>query len=179
MALNAVQNDSNNSSGDLRRQSFLKSAASGAVIGYALKWATPILPQEKDDIFVSETTQIEEDAKVAKEEVEAIKNSNPKIKGSDEFVRLYETKKINFTDKSKLESTFSDDLMKLYSRVSSKIKEVKEIGYDNRVTLTKGARPTSIFIALGVGVGIFSALVHNIYVENIKNGISNESLAVI
>lgn len=173
MALDAIQQNSS-SNNDLRRTSFLKSGAIGAVTGYALKYSLPIMLQENDDVFISESAQADADAKVVQEEMQLIKKDSAKIKGADEFIRLYQNKKIDFSTSSAL--GLSEDLQKLYSRVTSKIFDTKNLEIEKRVAWAKKIRPTFTFVAAGTALGLLSALVHNVYVENAKKGLDYDTL---
>lgn len=173
MALDAIQQN-NFSNNDLRRKSFLKSAAIASVTAYAMKYAIPILPQEKDDVFLKEEDQLIEDAKITNTEVDVLRQSRTKIKGADEFIRLFDEKKIDLTEKPKYE--LSEDLQKIYSEVTSKIAGTKNLELDKRLAFTKQKRPAVAFLVAGAFVGLFSALIHNVYVENAKSGIDYDTL---
>ena len=166
MAVSAIQKKTNETR---HRQSFLKSAATGAFFGYALKWAIPVMPQEKDDVFFSEIEKVKKQAQqVGLNEFEVIKTANPKADGTDEFVRLFENNKEDLFKKKKFENHPAENVMRLYKRVLNLVQDTKYKGYDDLAHSVKRIRSTSAFIIIGFSIGLASAMVHNIKVSLAK-----------
>lgn len=170
MAVSAVQNQTEN----LRKKSLLLSGATGAVAAYTLKWAIPVLPWEKDDFYKSEQLNVQKKSEmIATQEIEALRTNAKQINGADEFVKMYDEKKIDLKDSSKSLNEMSDDVIKIYSKILSKMQDSKATGIDTLKTMTKRIRPTLAFVLLGLGAGVFSAVYHNVYVTNVKNNVTN------
>lgn len=161
MAVSAIQKDTNNNSH--KNMSYVKSAAAGALIGYSLKWALPITPQEKDERFNAELDAISAKAKAAEaKEFENIRNIEPKTLATDTFIKLYDSNKLNDSDIKSLTEPLSTQVMDLKNRVNDKTKMIKQVGEKTLNSFTKSIRPAGSFIVTGLGIAVGIAFVHNV-----------------
>lgn len=147
---------------------YLKYMAIGSIGGYALKYAAPITPQEKDDYYKAELKRIGEKRKrIKQDEITELRKANiyPK-KAIDTFVKMDDSKKLN-----------KDELKKLPENLYSKVFDIKkhldyivrERIYEDMLNLktsTKRLRPASVFIFIGAATGAVIALVTNILGES-------------
>lgn len=167
MAVRAIQNDTNENSGKL---SYIGSAAVGALGGYSLKWIVPLTANEKDERYRSELSKIRLEAKKARmDEFELIKKEASKIPGADEFLHMYDNKKLLYTEIKKRKGSLSENLSSLLARVNNSAINARDIGIEKLTSLTKSIRPTGAFIALGIGLALGIALINNIYKVASKN----------
>lgn len=157
MALRAVQNDNN------AQMSYIKSSATGALVGYSLKYILPITPQEKDEIYNSFLSEREARVKKAKSaEIEEIRKSVKHSDTADNFISLYDAKKLTFSKTQKLKKSLNEGLYELVKRVNDagraeKIKLRKDL-----TAITKSIRPTGTFVILGILAGLIIAFIKNI-----------------
>lgn len=157
MAVNAVQNNNNST------MSYKKSIAVGAITGYALKWALPITPQEKDLNYTLELNRAKAEAKLAKtNELSAIINAKPKTKAIDTFSKLHSTHKLTQEEIAKLPESLRAQVTALKARPSFKFKEAFKIGLNKAIVITKGIRSKGIFITTGAVVALAYAFTHNV-----------------
>lgn len=127
MAVSAIQNDNKN------HVSYTKSAFVGALTGYCAKYLIPVLPQEKDDVFISELKRIKDDAKaqIGKAKLSFSKKAKPDdLSYLDEFIR-------SCNANEKLE------IIALKTNI-------------------KAIRPTYIFVSAGVILGLAMGFVKNV-----------------
>lgn len=166
MAVRAIQNDTNENSGKL---SYIGSAIVGAVGGYSLKWGLPVTSQEKDERYHDELSKVRIGVKKARmDEAELIRKEASTIVGADEFLRLYDNKKLIHTEIKKYKGSLAEKLTSLLIRVNNSAIIARDIGIKKIIFYTKSIRPTGSFIAIGTGVALLIALVHNIYKEASK-----------
>ncbi len=159
MAVRAVQRDPNERAGSM---SYISSAIIGGISGYTLKWVLPITNQEKDKEFYAELKDIAKEAFEKKKiEIEKIRTSKPRETFQDEFIKLYDAKKLNITEIRKLPNSVSDKVMGLFARINEKILGLKTVRKKHLIDSTKGIRPASVFISAGVCAGILIAVISN------------------
>lgn len=150
-----------------KQASYLKNVIAGGVIGYALKYALPVIKDERDENFKAYLKETKMKAKQAKlDEFEAIKNAHKKAKGTDEFVNIFSNKRLNITDKIKIFKQLDKDTQKnvkwLIEQVNDKSREINVAGKKAINAAVKDIRPTHTFIAAGVGVAALGTLIYNI-----------------
>lgn len=163
MSVRAIQNDTNENSGKL---SYIGSAIVGAVGGYSLKWGLPVTAQEKDERYRDELSKVRIGVKNARmDEVGLIRKEASKIVGADEFLHLYDNNKLIHTEIKKYQGSLSEKLTSLLARVNNSAIIARDIGIRKIISYTKSIRPTGAFIAIGTGVALITALVHNMYKE--------------
>ncbi len=160
MAVSAIQKDTNNNS---HKMSYIQSAATGALIGYSLKWAIPVTPQEKDEIFNAKLKEISATAQAERlKEFENIKNIEPKTQAKDTFIKLHDDKKLNEVEIKKLAEPLCTQVMDFKNRVNETAKTVRKVGRKTLNAFTKSIRPTSTFVLTGMGIALCIAFLHNI-----------------
>lgn len=158
MALSSVQTNEYS-----RKKSYFKSAAVGAIAGYTLKWAAPVTKAEKDKNFYCELKRIARKISSKKnKEIEKIRTKIKTIEGADEFLKLYDNKKLNISEIDKLKNPLSNKVLELYVKFNQNINNVKRINCKKLITNTKNLRPTSIFVGIGAGIGFLVAALSNI-----------------
>lgn len=159
MAVSAIQNDNNSN----KSISYTKSAALGALVGYSLKWALPITPQEKDERF---NAQIKNISKMAREDrvkaFEEIKNSNNKSLAKDTFVKLHDENKLNQAKIAKLKEPLRTQVQGLKNSVNATTRNTRRTGIKALVSYTKSIRSTNAFVLAGMGTTLVYAFFHNI-----------------
>jgi len=158
MAVEAIQKNNYNNS---NRMSVAGSATFGALAGYSLKWALPITPQEKDEKYSLELNRINKESRQARNaEKELIASS--KLDGADKFVKMNKEGKLTLSEIEKLPDPDNAQVRKLFVRINNAALKSKTEGQKALVNLTKGIRPTSTFVLLGLTIATGIALVHNL-----------------
>lgn len=168
MAVSGIQKNSYNDTG---RVSYLASAATGALVGYSLRWAIPITKQEKQDpeymAKISVLRKAAHDVRV--KEIEKIRTEVPQLDGADTFIKLYDENKLTTAEIKKIEGPLSDKLSILLNRVNDAAFKFKLEGRETLAFHTKKIRPGSAFVAIGIGTSVLYAALHNIFREIKKN----------
>lgn len=143
--------------------SYIGAALTGAVSGYALKWAIPLTRQEKDETYAAGMSQSRRDYWVArKSEIEEIRKSKNKIECADLFIKLNDENKLTLAQIQKAKAPVYDKLMILFNRINEVGLVAKIEGKRIIKIRIKDLRPTFVFILLGTGFGLGIALIKNI-----------------
>lgn len=152
-----------------KRASYLTSGAIGTIAGFSLKYAIPITAQEKDVHYHNELKRINIAARqTRRDEIEAIRNAEVKSNATDTFIKMYDNNNLRLSEIKKLKSPLSDEVMTLFSRINEKAKVIKRTEKKALKEYIKGIRPAGIFLALGLTIGLGSALIYNIINQNAK-----------
>lgn len=163
-----------------RQMSYVKASATGALIGYSLKYIIPVTNQEKDENY---NAAFKESAiktkKMKAAEIEKIRASKDKTELTDTFIRMYDAKTLQPSLIQKLNTPLKDGLLDMVKSLNEKARENLAIEKRNLNAITKSIRPTAVFVGIGVAVGFVSALIINIvrridyynaqYPENIED----------
>lgn len=154
MTVNALQKNESS------KYSYTKTAAVGAVSCYILKWALPVMYQEKDERYYEGLKKVYSEVRNArKNEIESIRNSN--CPGADEFINMHDKKQLNRRNIEKLSKLSATNVMNLFIRVNEYTKNVYSIYKSDLHTSTKSIRPTGTFVLSGILIGLGVAAINN------------------
>jgi hypothetical protein len=159
MAVNAVQN---------KKMSYTGATIVGAVGGYSLKWAIPVISGEKNDTsYSSKLSDITKNSqKSRKDEFEKIKKEAHELPYGDEFVKMNQNGDLDYSKLEGFKGTKQEALTNLLARLDDAATSVKEEGVKELNTKTKALRPTSTFVFLGILAGLLTAALYNIAHRN-------------
>jgi len=159
MALDAVQKSPDSPN----KMSYVKASAIGALTGHSLKYLIPVTYQEKDESYNADLKKIKLDIKRMKlAEIEKIRNSGDKTEVTDTFIRMYDSKKLRFSQIEKLKAPIKDGLLDMIKNLNEKVKENFVIEKRKLDATTKNRRPTGVFVGVSIAVGFMIALIANI-----------------
>lgn len=159
MAVDALQKKPNSPS----QISYVKTTATGALIGYSLKYLIPVTYSERDENYNEslKQNQLEADAKKSAE-IERIRNSKNKTELTDTFIRLHDANKLDEENIKKIKSPIQEGLIDMIKGLNEKFAENIATGKRNLDAITKSIRPTHIFVGAGLVVGFLTALGTNL-----------------
>lgn len=164
MAISAIQN--NNTNNNPKRASVIDAALIGGISGYALKWALPIMAQEKTQDYNAGLKEISQKAiAVRTQTYNNIRNSKNRTPASDTFIKMYDNKTLNPKEIKKLKEPLQSEIFGLRSGVRHKTKDMIRTGKRALESFTKSIRPTSSFVFLGMGLATAIAFIHNACLE--------------
>jgi hypothetical protein len=159
MALDALQKNPNSPT----QVSYIKASATGALVGYALKYLIPVTYQERDENYNEVIRQNRINArKIKADEVGKIRQSKNRSELTDTFIKMYDSKKLLPANIRKLKSPLKDDIFDMVKRLNEQARESIFTGKKNLNAVTKSIRPTHIFVGVGLVVGFLGAVVTTI-----------------
>lgn len=157
MSVNVVRRN------DEPHTSYLKSAALGALTGYALKYMLPLTPQEKDDTYVNSLKELRDKAKnIRLAEIEAIRKKESKSEAEKVFLKIYDAKKLKNIGDQNLSENLLSKVIEIRAKVNKDALRALDHGKKTLEALTKSIRPTSVFVPIGAAIGILAAFGNNI-----------------
>lgn len=157
MSVNVVRRN------DESHTSYLKSAALGALTGYALKYMLPLTPQEKDDTYVNSLKELKDKAKnIRLAEIEAIRKKEHKSEAEEVFLKIYDAKKLKNLGDQNLSEHLLSKVIEIRAKVNNDALRALNHGKKTLEALTKSIRPTSVFVLIGAAIGILAAFGNNI-----------------
>ena len=158
MSVNAI-NTNDNKRSDV---SYLKALAIGGLGGYALKHILPITQHEKDGRYRLYLDNIKKQVTETKlKEIEAIRNYGNKTLAEDTFINMVDKNEINLPKLRAIQEPTASGVLKIITEVNNKGRIAKESAKEVFTIVTKHIRPTKSFFAMGAGVAVATAFVHN------------------